>query len=322
MDAVTASLAQEYVADLKVCEGKRGRLFLANDHNQVLLQHSGRAPFSERKLHDWRMVLETRASWLSALGVPYFFLVPPNAHSVYPEDLPDNVESSPTRPVHQLIDHLAAHDSFAPFIYPLAEMNAAKPAPLYPKTDSHWTGRGAFVAYRVLATQIAALIPMHLVSDADVVFREWTIVGELGFKMDPQWQSLDSAAIISDPRAYLVSDNRVANHGSRTETVCPEAPDSTCLVLGDSFAQKMLRPLAASFRRVVMTYLPTLDHALVEEVQPDVVVSVLNERFLAKVHFDGGAPSLHEVEREKIAAGRLRSGPIVALPWLANGATA
>ena len=44
-----------------------------------------------RQLEDWRHVLETRRAWLRRRGIPYFHIVPPNAHSVYPEYLPDDV---------------------------------------------------------------------------------------------------------------------------------------------------------------------------------------------------------------------------------------
>jgi hypothetical protein len=293
------------VADHKVCEGLNGRLFLAHDHHHVLLQHTGEMPFTEGQLHEWRLLLESRAGWLSMRGVPYFLLVPPNAHSVYPEDLPDHPEGA-TRPVLQLLRHLVEHESCAPLEYPLDAIVAAKPALLYPKTDSHWTARGAFVAYRILADQIAAVVPIHKVSEEDVVYHEFANVGELGFKMNPVRESPDVVAHVPRPAAVLVMDNLVFNTGSLIETSCPGAPPTTCLLFGDSYVRRMLPFLAASFRRLVFAQLPTLDHVLIDEVRPDLVVSVVNERFMIFIHHDAGAATLQELASEKVAANRLR----------------
>ena len=51
--------------DGKVVEGRDGRLFLANDANRVLAQHSGELRFDEDQLRGWRELLETRTAWLA-----------------------------------------------------------------------------------------------------------------------------------------------------------------------------------------------------------------------------------------------------------------
>ena len=68
----------------------------------------------------------------------------------------------------------------------------------------------------------------------------------------------------------------------------------------------MLPFLAASFRRLVFAQLPTLDHMLIEEVRPDLVVSVVNERFMIFIQHDAGAATLQDLASEKVAAGTLR----------------
>ena len=90
----------------KVVEGKDGWLFLVRDTNHVMDQHTGRLQFTPRQLEDWRYVLETRSAWLAGRQIPYFFIVPPNTHAVYPEYLPDDVVPVAERPVLQLMRHL------------------------------------------------------------------------------------------------------------------------------------------------------------------------------------------------------------------------
>ena len=287
--------------------GQHGRLFLANDTNEVILQHSGERRFGEDELRLWRELLDARMDWLGELGIPYFFMVPPNAHSVYPEDLPEGIASAPERPVHQLMRHLGGTGSQARLMYPLDDMLAAKPDPLlYSRTDPHWSGRGAFVAYRRLLTEVEREVRLHRVPPANVRFVEVLQTGELGFKVEPEEESVEVYAQVARPQAWLLHDNLVVNVGKLIVTECPAAPDTTCVLLGDSFANHMLPFLAASFRRLVFAQIPTLDRALVLEERPDVVITLLNERFLIYVPHDAGGRSVHDYADAKLADGAVR----------------
>jgi alginate O-acetyltransferase complex protein AlgJ len=301
-----APVVPRYTKDNKFVRGKNGRLFLDNDQNDVVLQHTGERLFSPRDLRHWRLLLESRVATLEKLDIPYFHLVPPNAHSVYPEDLPDHVRTHHTRPVLQLIEEIERKGSFAKLIYPLDELIAAKPRLLYPKTDPHWSALGAFIAYERLAEEMSQVVRMHRVREEDVNFYEFGLVGELGFKIEPQVESPDMAAWVRKPTAYLVSDNCVVNTGTIVVAECPEAPWGTCILLGDSFSNWLWLYLAASFRRFVYAYTPTLDYDFIREYEADVVVSVLNERFMIIVPDDFGGPSVRDLEQEKKAHGLLR----------------
>jgi hypothetical protein len=296
-----------------VLRGKNGRLFLAGDSNRVIEQCTGELLFSEHQLRDWRLVLENRVAWLERLGIPYHFIVPPNAHAVYPEDLPDTVRLAPVQPVQQLARHLEDKRSFARVIYPLADLEAAKPdLPLYQKTDTHWTAHGAFVVYRRLVAEIGAATQVHAVSAGGLEISEKPSAGDLGNKLDPMEHSINVTATVRAPASRLVDDNMIWGRGTIAVTKCEEAPPTTCLVFSDSFGLDLHPFLASSFRRLVFAFLPTLDHELVRREQPDVVVSVLNERFLMRVPYDVGAPTIDELVRQKKAKGLIRTTDITA----------
>jgi alginate O-acetyltransferase complex protein AlgJ len=286
--------------DGKVVEGKNGRLFLDNDRNHVVDQHTGKLLFTDQQLATWQRVLESRIAWLAKLGTPYFFVVPPNAHSVYPEDLPEHIASASVRPIHQIIDHLDQVGSVAEVIYPLDEIVRLKPdALLYPLTDPHWSADAAFVAYTSVARRIGEKLRIHQILEKDVTFQHNVFVGELGYKVSPQAQSERLLAQVNTPQAFLVSDNLIFNRGMRIVTECPDAPNLTCLMLGDSFSGQLWNFFAATFRRFVYAHVATLDFELVKQERPDVVVSVLNERFLITIPHDMGAQSLKELEAQK-----------------------
>jgi alginate O-acetyltransferase complex protein AlgJ len=297
--------------DAKVLRGKNGRLFLDNDANQVLKQFTGELLFTDRQLRDWQFVLENRSAWLGKLGIPYYFLVPPNAYSVYPEDLPDGIQAGPVRPIEQLMRHLDEGGSFARIIYPLEEILAAKPNPLlYPKTETHWSGQAAFAAYLRLASEIGSETAMHTVREEDIRWHESLWEGELGYKVEPKEKSVLLTPLVERPASDLEYDNRVINRGMTVIIECPEAPPTTCLVFGDSFAFAMLTLLGSSFRRLVLVILPTLDYEVVRQERPDVVISVLNERFLMTVPYDVGAPTARDLVEEKTEQGLLRETDI------------
>ena len=75
------------------------------------------------------------------------------------------------------------------------------------------------------------------------------------------------------------------------------------MVYGDSFAMRVLPFLAESFARLTFVHMVNLDFDLVRTLEPDVVVKIMNERFLISVPVDAPAKTQAEIEAEKIAAG-------------------
>jgi hypothetical protein len=292
------------LGDGKVIAGKEGRLFLANDANDVLAQHAGRRRLGPQQLDHWRALLEARSAWCERVGAAYLLLVPPNAHSVYPELLPDEVPSATERPVQQLLAHLREHGSYARVVYPLEELLAQRRRRIvYSETASHWAAPGAFAAYAALMREVGKLVPVRELHERSVAFEEDLRAGDLGRKLSPERRSVQVRARVLEPAARLVSDNRVWNRGRHAVFECRAAPETRCLVFGDSFTYALLPFLAESFRRLVLAHLPTIDFGLVLRERPQVVVSVMNERFLIEVPFDLPARSLDAWAREKQAKG-------------------
>jgi hypothetical protein len=65
----------------------------------------------------------------------------------------------------------------------------------------------------------------------------------------------------------------------------------------------VIRFLSESFARLTFVHMPSLDFDLARTLEPDVVVKVMNERFLISVPQDVPAPTQAQLEAEKIAAG-------------------
>ena len=307
MEVSASTLAADVAtrAEDKVVEGKNGWLYLGRDTNHVIFQHTGQLRFDLRQLEDWRHVLERRYAWLAQRGIPYCFIVPPNSHSVYPEYLPDWVVPVAERPILQLLRHMRETESQAPIIYPLDEIVAYKERDLvYIQADTHWNELGAFIAYKRLMADIAAQgVPVREIPWDRLYVSRAEIPGDLGDKLTPIRSSVQVFADVIDWRAHYAKDNRVRHAGRRVEYTCDEAPDTTLFLHGDSFSEKLLHFLGESFGRVVFCQMPSLDFDVVNEVRPDVVIGLLNERFLLKVPYDPTAPTQAELEEMKRMQG-------------------
>ena len=136
----------------------------------------------------------------------------------------------------------------------------------------------------------------------DVDWVEEPLPGDLGNKVDPMEKSPFVFGDIRDQRAKLVLGQPGRANGRRVEFEGPPELERTCLVVADSYAVRVVPFLAESFRRLVFGHIPTLDYELVEEVQPDVVITIFSERFLIEV---AGGPG----RRPRCGSWRPRSSP-------------
>jgi alginate O-acetyltransferase complex protein AlgJ len=296
--------------DGKVVRGKDGWLFLDNDGNHIMLQHIGKLRFTPDQLRQWCAVLETRLAWLRQRGIPYHFMVAPNPHSVFHDKLPDEIDGVPLgsgerRPLMQLIEHLEERRSPARLIYPHEDLTQMKARPIYTQTNTHWTDLGAFVAYRTLIGEVRRAVPVRALGENDLVIHEFEMAGDLGLKVEPREESVHVFLHPRRPQARFLYDNRIFRNGRRIDYECGLAPDVKCLVFGDSFAYMMLPVLAETFGRLVFAHIATLDHSLVEEERPDVVITIMNERFLIRVPVDLPARPLRDWEASKRAIGQM-----------------
>ena len=85
---------------------------------QRLQRHDGSARgqrlLSDEQVEQWQHLLESRAAWLNVQGIPYFFVIAPDAHAVYADMLPEGIVPGATRPALQVLERLRERDSWAP----------------------------------------------------------------------------------------------------------------------------------------------------------------------------------------------------------------
>jgi hypothetical protein len=291
--------------DGKYVEGRDGWLFVEGDTNDVFGQHGGSRGLVPEELSRWMELLNHRTTRLAARGTWYGLLVAPDTHSVYPEKLPEGTRLSRNRPVCQLLDLADRTGLHVRLIYPLDRMVEAKATRrVCSPIDSHWSDIGAFIAYESVVEAIGDSVPLRRLEPDEIVFQDVVGAGDLGVKLAPMRLGVHAVGIPRFPAARLLYDNCVENVGSLIVTDCPAAPPTTCLVFGDSYSYSLIKFVAESFRRVVLAHSPAIDWELVEQTHPDVVLSLMAERFLIEVPDDG--TTIASSERSKRETGRTR----------------
>ena len=285
------------VRDDKVVEGKDGRLFLANDSNRVLDQHSGSFRLTDGQVEEWRNVLARRAQIAEDLGAEIVLLIAPDNHAIYADKLPEGFEPAAERPVHQVLG--AVDDIPIRVTYPLEQLRAARRVrDVCSSGDSHWNHFGSFVSYRAYVEELRHLVDP--VAFEDVAFYEIEDSGDLSFKLGRTQRRVIGE--LRFPGAHLVDDNCISGSGALVRTACPDAADVSCLLFGDSYSYDVMTFLAESFRRCTFAHTATFDPGLAAEEHPDVILSMVAERFL--VHppdEEAGKPLLAQAEAKRSA---------------------
>jgi alginate O-acetyltransferase complex protein AlgJ len=285
-------------------EGKEGFLFLANDTNRVLDQVCGTYPLPSDFTSRWAKVLSSRKERLNSLKYPYTFAIAPNKECVYSEFLADHRTFSEDRPVRRVLE--TARNLGVPALYPLKEMRQISPAlGAYPKGDTHWDAPGAFLMYQ----EIMRSLGLNAFDQDDVIYLPHAsdssdLSGKLGrsttrtafrFKNPPQMQE--------------TFDNGVTITGNVKHYACSQPlNDLSVMIFHDSFYNVMRHMMAASFSAVRSVWQPNLDYGLINEFNPDIVITVGCERFLVSVPDDQTMPSNAEYVARKKAEGTIGLG--------------
>jgi hypothetical protein len=273
----------------KVLSGREGWLFLQNDSNDVIGQHTGRVAYDEDARRDWASTLARRSAAARTEGATWLLAIVPDKEAVYPEFLPAGIAPSARRPVHDLLE--IARQAQAPTLYLLDALAAAKPeADLFPKTDTHWNYRGAYVGFQAICDRLRQEgFGLESFDGEAIDWEAENIEGDLGSKLKNPTESARLIPKLPAVRSSLVYDNEVDNHGRVKifERPAPDAP--TCVVFGESFAEALLVFLRESFRRLVFVHTSMFIAEIVEQERPDVVLSIPIERFLIRVPDDTDA---------------------------------
>ena len=262
--------------DGKVVEGRNKRLFIANDSSEVIKQHRGEKLLNDSQIKAWRRVIETRHAFCAANGISYRLMIVPDAHAVHKDELPQLDHINAMRPIDQITSELYDHSCIS---YPLIELvDAAKTGESYHPVDSHYTTYGAYICYRRIMQDLRINIPILKENDVELITKEGS--GDLGEKFTPHRIAEYTECIVKQGSAKKIWNNGVTNRGHMSVWVNSHSSLPTCILFTDSYGWKIQRFLAESFSKLFIIHNPLLEHDAIDILKPNVVVSLMAERFL------------------------------------------
>lgn len=289
--------------DRRVAIGPDGWLFFDETYTPGAVQFAdflGRAPFGNDQLQRMADNLATVHRALKACGIAFYFVMPPDKQTIYPEKLPFRKRhAAPTR-ADQLFAYLRSTSSGVPALDLRAPILAAKvqlPHELYLRTDTHWNDLGAFVGYREIALRLAAdgVLPasprtrLDFHTIASIPFEGGDIAVSMlsvpnyfpDYNLQLQGATPRRATFLEFPDGWPKSSRW-------HEYVSYDNPEGrgNLLLYRDSFSHALLPFLAEDFRQVTAIWRSQIDGREIRQSGANLVVLQVLERELPALEYN------------------------------------
>jgi alginate O-acetyltransferase complex protein AlgJ len=231
--------------------------------------------------------LRTFNQYLKSQGITLLIVVAPNKATIYPDKLPDQIK---TLPAPSRLDILISYleDNDLPLIVDLrpALRAARQYQDVYYKTNTHWNGYGAFVAYKTIINALASSHPVlkpYETSDLKLV------------SVEPAVQDIPTlmrANFIKEPTFFFAPAGPFiqtlyfeTTHGYDQFSSIQESKLPTLLMFHDSFGKMYLDDyLKLNFGKSHFVYLDGAPKYLTKEsilhFKPDIIIIEIVERDL------------------------------------------
>lgn len=269
----------------KVIEGKHDWLFFSGEHSLELYQNA--LPLSASDLDVMRERIKGRRDRLAAKGIGYAFVVPPDKHTIYPENMPDRYRRREKPSQYDQLMTMARENDL-PVVDLRPALRAGKAlGPVYLRDDTHWNDFGAALA---LPEIFGAMKPTFDISapppKAEDFEAQKIPVGDLA-----EMALLDRheiAPVLKDsalPCKIEIIDKHWDEAGRKffTRAGCAGAKGKI-LFIHDSFGDYLVGPVSARFGETFSIWVrPTEEQFdnLVAAEKPDFVIEERAERALS-----------------------------------------
>ncbi|MCF1458315.1 MAG: hypothetical protein LPH21_12395 [Shewanella sp.] len=263
-----------------VLKGQNGFLFLNNDSNGVIDQHTGQRLLSSDELQQWLTTYSERKAFCQRAGIDFYVQLSPDKHRIYREYLPPEIKRAEFTTGDQF--SAIVRSVLGPYFLDASDvlLPAKNTGELFHRTDTHWNARGAYLAYQQFIE--AAGKKRKLGKPAVFKAREMTLPGDLGCKFSPMIKSTFIQSDLERDR-WLSFSNEIVNTGC-IKIFRNNQPDlPKCMVYGSSsLYEYYLDYLAESFGTVMFVWDLAFDYDLIAKFKPDVIFNQVRERFVVR----------------------------------------
>ena len=291
-------LSKPLFGSYKVLIGRGGRMFYLG--NEMVTQSAGLV-MRDQAVAQTTDFLARMNDELRARGIRFLVAPPPNASSVYTDDLPLRARNA-GRPTEYdlLMSNLAAKGVTAVDLRPV--LKAARPSgSLFYMHDSHWSFRGALMAYNAIVEADAhpdwRIDPHSALAPAVRKGGDMANILGLADKISENTENLT----FPGSRKIPLPDNDFIETFDR--------PGPKILILGDSltldFFPPMLLQHVGSAIWVHHEYCG-FDWRVIDQIRPDEVWWMPGERIFLCQHWPIGFPRAKGAGEEKVPMGLVR----------------
>jgi alginate O-acetyltransferase complex protein AlgJ len=268
-----------------VVKGHDGWFFYADD--MAIEDYTNVEALTPEAQANWRQAVVRARDWLRARGVGYVFVVAPDKHVIYGEEMPSTLarigDISRTDQLYTTLQDTGFAVDMRPWLF-----DAKTRERIYHQTDTHWNDRGALVAYQRIIEAVRARVPSTpppwTRKDFEPVER--TVEGlDLAAMMGLKrvLRETDLALQPRRPRRARVVEPAGAAAMDELGRLVTEVDDPAlprAVILRDSFVSRLVPFLSEHFSRAVFVWQNDFDANLVEQEHPDVVIQEIVGRHL------------------------------------------
>ncbi len=228
--------------------------------------------------------------YLKSQGITLLIVIAPNKASIYPDKLPEQIKSLSTQSkLDSLISYLDINS--LPVILDLrpALRTARQNQDVYYKTNTHWNGYGAFIAYTAIINALGSSYPElkpYETADLELV------------TTNPSVQDIPNlmrANFITEPSFFFVPRKPFVQtlnlgdyYGYNQSSWIQDSNLPTLLMFHDSFGAKYLNDyLSMNFGKSHFVHAQSISEYLTREsiqrFDPDIIIIEIVERELEKL---------------------------------------
>lgn len=240
-------------------------------------------PFTSEQLEIIHAKLSNIQQTLNERGIKFYLVIPPNKLTIYPDDL-DRIapKHQPISRLDQLIEFERIHTGLNVIDIRSELLEAKKSNQVFYSTDTHWNDYGSWIGYTKMMSVISKDFPAVIANPI-----EKFNVGQKHYSGD--LASMSGNLLIEEtthtfsvqtPRE-VKHDNTVSDSGVSVIMSYiddPELPVS--LVFRDSFYTHLHGYMSQHFSKSVCLWSFIFDYEKVDEVQPDLVIVEIAERYI------------------------------------------
>ncbi len=265
------------IGNNSVLIGRDGRMFYLGEET---MRQSAGLLLRDLRVSDTVDLLAEMKDALGAHGIRFLVAVPPNAATIYQDDLPRWAQNLGEKTEYDaLLEKLAARHVQAVDLRPAMTAAARSDGSVYYMHDTHWSAGGALTAFNVIVEADThrdwRLDPKSSLGPA--IVRKGGDLARLFGVEDKAVEDIRELELPSVQKDLLSSDI----FGDYVETSSRTGP--TVMILGDSFTSTYFAPMLLQHAAKVVWVnhrICGFDWKTIAELRPDEVWWMPNERFL------------------------------------------